>query len=102
MPDKWADYLISAVRYNQADTHIVAVLVHPDNGDTFGDGSPETRKYVLEQIKAGSSFVTIFATNDSKFKLGARVEIVTIDSTEYIKTVPDETRKDNLGSLPPF
>jgi len=36
--DKWADYLISAVRYNPQHTHIVNVKRHLDTGegvDTF-------------------------------------------------------------------
>jgi hypothetical protein len=32
MVDKWADYLISAVRYNVSETHIQAVHIHTDNG----------------------------------------------------------------------
>ena len=38
MSDKWADYLISKVEYNDKETHITRVLSHPDNGDTVGDG----------------------------------------------------------------
>ena len=30
---KWADYGISAVKFNDAHTHINKVQVHPDNGD---------------------------------------------------------------------
>ena len=39
MTDKWADYLISAVRYNAAETHIEKVRVHVDEGDKVGGAS---------------------------------------------------------------
>lgn len=33
---KWADYGISAVRFNSAHTHIDKVWVHPDNETLIG------------------------------------------------------------------
>lgn len=33
---KWADYLISEVRFNTAGTHIDKVRTHVDNGDSVG------------------------------------------------------------------
>jgi hypothetical protein len=36
MADKWADYLISAVRYDAAGTHIDKVRVHEDEGEKVG------------------------------------------------------------------
>ena len=44
---KWADYAISAVRFNGAHTHIDRVRVHPDNGDSIGNGSEQVRSAML-------------------------------------------------------
>ena len=36
---KWADYGVSAVRYDNNDEHIELVHVHVDKGDTIATGS---------------------------------------------------------------
>lgn len=41
--NKWADYLISEVRFNDAHTHINKVKVHVDKGDTVG-GAVEMKR----------------------------------------------------------
>jgi hypothetical protein len=101
---KWADYLISAVRYNQAGTHIDRVMSHPDNGDSVGTGSEVTRQRVVALLDGGTTFMTIYKNpNDSnKWVRGAEVGIVTIDGTKYIRTDADKTKLDNLGDLPTF
>lgn len=103
MAEKWADYLISKVQYNAADTHIVKVLSHPDNGETVGTGVEVTRQTVVTRLESGSTFMTITAGTDANtWNKGAKVRIVTVEGVKYIKTVADDTKKDNLGSLPRF
>ncbi len=104
MTDKWADYLISKVRYNEADTHIINVLVHPDQGDSVGTGIQETRQQVVDLLAGGTTFATIYKKTDhsSKWTRGAEVQIVTVDGIKYIRTDADQTKRDNLGSLPRF
>jgi len=102
MAEKWADYLISQVQYNTAETHIVKVLSHPDNGDSVGTGSEVTRQTVVARLEAGSTYMTITKGADKKWQKGAKVQIITVESVKYIKTVADSTKKDNLGSLPRF
>ncbi len=98
---KWADYLISAVRFNDADTHIIKVKAHVDNGDTVGVGFEMARSDVVAYIDAGKTFSTIYSA-DGKWNLGASVKTVTIDGTRYIKTRADGTKADNLDNLPRF
>ena len=102
MAEKWADYLVSRVQYNAADTHIIKVMTHVDNGDTVATGSEVTRETVVSRLGSGSTFMTITKGSDGKWKQGASITVVTIDGAKYIKTVPDSTKKDNLGSLPRF
>src|SRR5579862_5538801 len=94
MADKWADYLISKVEYNEAGTHITKVLSHPDDGDTVGIGTEATRQRVVDLLSGGTTFVTIYrSTSDStKWTRGAEVRIVTIEGVKYIRTDPDKTK----------
>jgi hypothetical protein len=99
---KWADYGISAVKYNSAHTHIDKVRIHPDNGDTIGTGSEKNRTDIIAAIKKGSTFVTIFKGSDGKWKKGQPVYIIKVNGVEYIKTVDNGKAADNLENLPEF
>jgi hypothetical protein len=99
---KWADYLISAVRYNDPKTHIVAVRCHPDNGDSVGAGTEVQRTTVVAKIDAGSTFATIRKTQEGKWIRGEDVRTVIVDHTAYIRTDANGVKADNLGDLPLF
>jgi len=99
---KWADYAISAVRYNVRHTHIDKVRVHPDNGDSIGESTEWTRADVIAAIKRGTTFVTIFKNKDGKWEKGQPVYIIRVNGVEYIKTVDNGKEEDNLENLPEF
>lgn len=99
---KWADYLISAVRYNTEHTHIVQVLVHEDGGTTVGAGVIRTRQEVIVAIKKGSSFCTIYKGADGNWQKGQKVIIINVYGVEYIKTTDNGKASDNLENLPEF
>ena len=99
---KWADYGISAVRFNSAHTHIDRVRTHPDNGDTIGASAEQGRAAIVTAIKDGVTFVTIFKGNDGNWNKGQPVYIIKINGTEYIKTVDNGKAVDNLDNLPEF
>jgi len=101
MTDKWADYLISAVCFNAAATHIDRVRRHKDNGSEVGPADERLRPSVVGDIEAGVSYVTIFK-KEGKWTKGAEVGLVTIDGTKYIRTDADRTKADNLDDLPTF
>lgn len=98
---KWADYLISAVRYNADDSHITHVRVHQDLGTTVGSPSAETRQAVIDSIDAGRSFKTIYNQN-GQWSRGEDVHVVPVNGVRYIRTDPDRTPDDNLGNLSRF
>lgn len=60
---KWADYLISAVRYEECGTtrNISHVRVHID-GDKVGVATTWTRQEVITAIGKGRTFVSIVKT----------------------------------------
>lgn len=62
--EKWADYGISAVRYDINDEYINQVKVHKDNGDTIGLGETLNRKEVLSKLDDQKTFVTILENGD--------------------------------------
>ncbi len=99
---KWADYCISHVRYNSSKTHIEQVKVREDLGDSLGEPSTWERADVLDSLRNNESFCTITEDTNNNWIQGAKVKIVTINGTDYIKTEKDSTEKDNLGKLPKF
>lgn len=102
MTDKWADYLISEVRYNGAGTHIDQVRVHEDKGEKVGPASTWERTTVVSQLEGGYTFATMTKSADEKWQFGAEVRVVTVNGTKYIRTDADATEEDNLGALPRF
>ncbi len=53
---------------------------------------------VVNQLKLDSYIMTMYS-EDEKWKTGAKVIIDPAGNNEYIKTVPDNTTRDNLGKL---
>jgi hypothetical protein len=102
MMTKWADYGISAVRFNPRHTHIDQVQVTPDQGESFGASSTEQRDNVVSAIKRGVTFITIFRGSDNNWKKGQPVFIDRINGIDFLKTVPNGKPIDNLDNLPEF
>jgi hypothetical protein len=99
---KWADYVISAVRYDSTHTHIDRVRAHADRGDAIGINVDNSRAYVVSAIKKGKTFATILKGSDGGWKIGQPVFVITVNGVEYIKTVENDEASDNLESLPEF
>ncbi len=102
MADKWADYIITAVRFNSAGTHIEAVQIRADNGDTVGPASEATRARIVASLEAGTTFCTATKASNENWHKGAAAKIVVIDNQKYIRTKADGTKTDNLDNLPTF
>ena len=102
MTEKWADFLISKVQYNAAETHIVKVLLHEDLGDVISRGTEETRGTVVAHLDGGRTVMTIYRGAEGKWTRGAEVRVVNIGGEKFIRTDRDATKKDNLGNLPRF
>ena len=98
---KWADYCVSAVRYNAAETHIERVRVHVDTGDIIAAATDLTRSQVASAIERGNSFVTIYQRNGQWHK-GEDVRVITVNGVKYIRTDTNYKAADNLGNLPRY
>jgi len=99
---KWADYCISAVRYNEDETHIVKVKVHTDEGDTIGNVSEWERESVVSAIERGNTFITIFKNTEGKWGKGQEVHTIKVNGKKFIRTDKNTTASDNLENLPQF
>jgi len=99
---KWADWLISAVRYDEDHSRIVKVRAHPDKGDTVGPGEEQTRATVVSNIESGKTYCTMLKGDDGKWKRGEDVRVIRIEGEKFIRTDANRIRRDNLGELPEF
>jgi hypothetical protein len=104
MAIKWADYVITAVRFNAAGTHIEQVKVseHDVENSQLVNMVIKSRSSVVASIGSGYTFCTATQNSNGGYSYGAEVKIVTIEGTKYIKTKADSSKKDNLDNLPTF
>jgi hypothetical protein len=100
--EKWADYGISKVRYDNERTHIVKVQVREDKGDTIGGAAEWLRSQVVAAIERGTTFVTILKGTDGKWQKGQDVHVITVNGVKYIRTDQNRRASDNLENLPEF
>lgn len=99
--DKWADYLVTAVRYNGRRTHIDAVKACADRGDSVGAEVVMTRQSVVASMDR-YTFMTANKGSDGKLTKGARIEAIVVNGVTYLRTDANRTPADNLGNLPEF
>ena len=99
--EKWADYLISKVKYNVDHTRIISVKRHADNGKTHGKEEEVDRLTVVSDLRNGKSYVTV-KKSEGGFDRGEDVRTIKIGDEYFIRTDKNETDKDNLGELPEF
>ena len=100
--EKWADFLISAVRHNGNNSHIEALQVREDLGKAVGPPTTLSRQQVVVQIQRGVSYMTAPPSQDGKLRKGQPVVIIRVGNTDYLKTVRNAEAADNLGELPEF
>lgn len=91
---------ITRVRYNAAETNIDQVEIH---AASMPYPTMSRVAVVNEILHAQSTFQTVtLRQGATKYDIGADVVVVPIDGHSYIKTVRDNTTRDNLGNLPRF
>lgn len=98
---KWADYVIVAANRADDNSRISIVRRRPYLGEKLGDPTIETRTEIIASIKDGKSHVTAY-WKDKHWVQGEDVRVVNLGGTDFIRTDRNETKADNLGSLPKF
>lgn len=99
---KWADYLISAVKYNTEHTHITHLRAHEDTGESVGEGKTYTRQTIVDAINKGITYCTIYKNSNGTWKKGQMVYVIKVKGVSYLKTVDNGKEADNLENLPEF
>jgi len=99
---KWADLLISAVRYSADETHIEKVRVHEDLGEQVGSPKISSRTDVVSNIKNRLTYMTIVKNAKGNWRKGQEVHTIRVGNEEFIRTDKNSVAKDNLENLPEF
>ena len=95
---KWANYLISKVRYD-SENLISTVIRHQDTdlGITYGESVD--RSTIVSDIKNGLSYMTIYNGKNS-WKKGHKIQTFSIRGTLYLRIDGNKVKLDYLGDLP--
>jgi hypothetical protein len=98
---KWADYAITAVKFQKERVHIEQVKARPCKENELGPETTMSRDAVVAYLEKGKTFATVVNKNGQNI-WGAKIGIVEIDGIKFIRTDRDNTKADNLGELPEF
>lgn len=97
---KWADYLISEVKYGKNHL-IVQAKIHTENESGIGEGTLVDRSQISHNIKNGKSYRTIFHSLKG-WKLGDPVQVNRVDGSFFIRVDKNKTEQDFLGPILEF
>ena len=100
--DKWADYLISAVRSNVGQTRVIVLQIHSDFGNIVSETLVMPRDEVIAKIRSGCRYSTVFKTAIGKWRKGEDVHVVTINGEDYLRTDTKSIAADNFDEVPEF
>lgn len=97
--NKWADYLISAVRYSdQQRRYITYVKVHEDHTAKIGKGFTWNRNEIIEALLAGKSLMTIYRKETGDWIKGLGVNLIKKNGAVFI-TDTEESNTDHLSGV---
>lgn len=93
-------YYISCI-WEQNSSTISHALVHStDSNGKYYSGKRYTRTEVVNLIKQNNEVWTLrWDYDDAGWRFGAKVMVVNIMGDEYIRTVRDTTKADNLDNI---
>ena len=91
---RWANYLISAVKYD-SNKKIIQAKQHEDTGEDIGEGELVNRDVLTTNLKKGFTYCTIFNSN-STWKKGDPVNLIKADGGYSIRTDSNKVEYDNL------
>jgi hypothetical protein len=96
---KWAQYLISEVRYSADHRRILQVKQHEDLDGEISEGIIVDRDVVVSNLKKGKTYITIYNGSSKTWKKGEKVRGFSVDGEYYIRTDKNKVNLDNLGML---
>src|SRR4051812_13432442 len=105
---KWADYVITAVRYESAERsregkRIVTVEVRMDLGGRVGYAELWRREQVLDAVNHDhETFITSSMAANGTWLKGAHVRVIRVNGIDYIRIDRTPVMNDDLGGLSEF
>jgi hypothetical protein len=101
--EKWADYLISAVRHQVGSGRRIVshFKIHSDRGNSIGESITWTKEEVLEAISKGNTFTTIYKDMNGRWKKGMNVSLARVEEV-FVRTDSERMPEDKLTDLPEF
>ena len=75
--EKWADYVITAVKRGPDLGVISQVRQHVDKGNEFGKPEMVDKIQIAHNIRKGKKYITVYKINDVDWKKG---DVVSLDS----------------------
>jgi hypothetical protein len=99
--EKWADYLIFAVKTNPNQTHIDSVEVHSDFRSPINETLNLTRTDIINNIKKGFTYTTVYKTKTGKLRKGENIYLTNVNGQEYLRTdTKNNAAADNFDNVP--
>lgn len=97
---KWADYLISEVKYGK-NHQIEQAKIHTEDEKGVDQGTLVDRSQISHNIKNGKSYKTIFHGLKG-WKLGDTVQLNRVGGDSFIRIDKNKTEQDFLGPILQF
>ena len=95
---KWADYLISEVRYDK--NHLISMAKrHEDIETGISDGDLVDRIKISSDIANGLYYITIY-NRISTWKKGNKIHFFRIHGQPYLRIDKNKVNQDYLGDIP--
>lgn len=104
MISKWANYVITAVQYEQTyrsgeGKRIAAVEARMDLGGRLGSAEMWTRQQVQDAINLDHETFATASWQNGRWRRGAHVRQMRIDGLDYLRTDQIAIPGDHLGEL---
>ncbi len=97
---KWADFLISEVRYSKGKV-IEEIKQHTDDGQAISEGTIVKRADIFHNMENGKTYKTIFHSLKG-WKLGDDIRANKTRGIPYIRADKNKVDQDFLGPIPQF
>ena len=96
--EKWADFLISKVSYDE-NHKIQNALRHEETPKGITPGSPVDRITIASDLRHGRTYSTIYSSNDS-WRKGQNLRVYSLGGNPYIRIDGNNVDIDFLGDIP--
>ncbi|KAG2475512.1 MAG: hypothetical protein NPMRTH5_1510001 [Nitrosopumilales archaeon] len=97
---KWADYLISEVKYGK--NHLIEeVKFHTDVDGVISEPKMVDRSQIAHNVKNGKTYRIIFHSLKG-WKLGNLINVLRVSGDYFIRIDKNKVDRDFLGQIPEF